>query len=117
MESTLLKHPGAVSARTFEEVFVERHGCTLVQFRRRVFWRTLHWHALFLAPLFLLKRYSAADFDLIAACGRAQSMGSLREEIEAYRHDPRNEGWLRRRARIRLSGRRLLRMAYDYLER
>ena len=114
MESTLLKHPGAVSARTFEEVFVERHGCTLVQFRRRVFWRTLHWHALFLAPLFLLSRHFRADFDLIATCGRVRSMDFLREEIEAYRDDPRNSGWLRRRAKIRISARKLLKFANDY---
>jgi hypothetical protein len=116
MESALHRSPAALSAKTFEEVFAARHGCTAGQFRQRVFWRTLHSHALFLAPLFLLSRHFRADFDLIATCGRVRSMDFLREEIEAYRDDPRNSGWLRRRAKIRISARKLLKVARDHIE-
>jgi hypothetical protein len=116
MESFSLEKNAAVPAKTLEEVFAARHGCTFGQFQQRVFWRTLHWHALILAPLFLVGRYFDFDFALIAACGHVRSMNSLREEIEAYRNDPRNAGWLRHRARIRISTRKLLRLARAYLE-
>jgi hypothetical protein len=43
-------------------------------------------------------------------------MDFLREEIEAYRDDPRNSGWLRRRAKIRISARKLLKVARDHIE-
>jgi hypothetical protein len=116
MESVTLSKTGAVPAKTLEEVFAARHGCTPEQFQRRMFWRTLHWHALFLAPLFLIGRYFSVDFALIASCGHARSMEFIREETEAYRTDPRNAAWLRRRAKIRISTRKLLRMARANLE-
>jgi hypothetical protein len=114
MESALPKHRDAVSNKTLQELFIARHGCTPRQFRRRVFWRSLHWQALFLAPLLLPARHFSADFELIGACGSARSLDAIREEIQAFRHDPRNAGWLRRRARIRVSARKLLQMARRY---
>jgi hypothetical protein len=114
MESALPKHRDAVSNKTLQDIFIARHGCTLRQFRRRVFWQSLHWQALFLAPLLLPARHFAADFELINTCGNARSLDSIREEIEAFRLDPRNAGWLRRRAMIRVSTRKLLQMARHY---
>jgi len=79
MESALPKHRDAVSNKTLQELFIARHGCTPRQFRRRVFWRSLHWQALFLAPLLLPARHFSADFELIGACGaRARSTPSAK---------------------------------------
>jgi hypothetical protein len=116
MKPAPIKNPGEVSSRTLGEVFIARHGCTPKQFRKRVFWRTLHFQAVLLAPLLLLGHHFAADFELISACERARSMRSVREEIGVFRHDSRNMGWLRRVVRIRLSTQKLLRLAHAYLE-
>jgi len=54
---------------TFAELYCAKNGCAPRQFRRRVFWRTLHWHAWPLAPLLLLGGYFTADDELISVCG------------------------------------------------
>jgi hypothetical protein len=116
MESNSPKEAGPIPGKTWEKVFVARHGCKPAQFSRRIFWRTLHFHALFPAPLLLLGGYFRADFNLIASCGRARSLDAVLEELDAFRHDPRNTGWLRSRARIRISTRKLLQIARNDLK-
>lgn len=105
----------APPAKTLAEAFCARHGCTLAQFRARMFWRTLHWHAVPVAPFLRLGNFFAADEDLVAGCGRARSMHDLRDEIEEYRFHPLNHGWLRRRLGLRISTQRLRALARNYL--
>jgi hypothetical protein len=116
MESISSKEAGRIPGKTWEEVFAARHGCKPAQFSQRIFWRTLHFHALFPAPLLLLGGHFRADFNLIATCGRARSLGAVVEELYTFRHDPRNTGWLRSRARIRISTRKLLQIARNDLK-
>jgi hypothetical protein len=116
MESVLIKNRGITPGRTLEELFSAHHGCTLNQFRPRIFWRTLHSHALIIAPPLLLGHYFALDFQLISSCGRARSMDALREEIQTYRDDPQNAEWLRRCAKVRISTRKLQKVARAYLK-
>jgi len=101
--------------KTFEEAYCEHHRCTPVQFRRRVFWTTLHRHALPLAPWLLFGGYFAPEYELIAGCGRAEAMRHLVEELEVYRVHHVHSSWLRQRFAIRVSARRLRRIARDYL--
>src|SRR5262245_48935803 len=115
MENVLSSAAAVAANKTLSEAFCDRHGCTAADFRRRFFWRTLHRHALPLAPLLRLGGYFAVDEDLIAGCGSARSMRDLQEEIQAHRHHPLNRGWLRRQLALRISTHRLRRLARSYL--
>src|SRR5579871_3569124 len=101
--------------KSFEEIFCECHHCTPLRFRRRVFWRTLHRHALPVAPLFLMGDHFLSDFELIAQSGRAQTMRAIRDECEAHRYHPLSHGWLRDRLDIRVSSHLLQDLAKEYL--
>lgn len=100
---------------TFEESYCARHRCTPAQFRRRVFWLTLHRHALLFAPLALLGGHFEIDHELIAACGRARTLRELQEELKDHRNQPENARWLRRWLRLRVSTQRLRRLARQHL--
>ena len=101
--------------RTFEESYCDRHRCTPAQFRRWVFWSTLHRHALPIAPLLLIGDHFSADFGLISSCGRAQTQQHIVEEMEDHRYHPLNTGWLRLGLGLRVSTHRLRKLAREYL--
>ncbi len=115
MDPVLLTFPTTPTVKTFAEIYCERHRCNVQQFRRRVFWRTLHRHAVFVAPVLLLGSHFVADEELIAACGMVRSMHAIREEIEDHRYHPLNRGWLRSMFAVRVSTHRLRRLAREYL--
>src|SRR5262245_32810258 len=92
---------------TWEASYCARHGCTARQFRRRLFWESLHRHALPLAPVLLLGPHFTADLELIDGCARAASMRQVREEIEDHHYHPLNRGWLREALALRISTHRL----------
>ncbi len=102
---------------TFAELYCARTGCSPHQFQQRIFWRTLHWYALPLAPLILISDYFASDYDLIDACSRATRMKEIYQELHERRTYPRHSNWLRRHTRLRISTRRLDRLAARYLGR
>ncbi len=102
---------------TLAELYCVKTGCAPRWFRPRIFWRTLHWHALPFAPLLLLGDYFTADLGLIDTCGRATRRSQIHEAIRDHPFEPRNQGWLRRRVKFRVSLRRLGQLADDYLPR
>ena len=102
---------------SFQEKFCDAHHCTPEDFKRRVFWRCLRRHALPFAPILLLFKpgYFYCDWELITAAGCALSLNTVQAEIGEFFCDTRNRGWWRRRLEIRVSGRRLSRLAAAYL--
>jgi hypothetical protein len=102
---------------TFEQIYSEANKCAPAEFSRRVFWECLHRRALPLAPFLLVlnRRYFEPDRQLIADVRRAERMEQVWEAVREYFADPRHTGWLRRKAEVRLSGRRLIRLARMYL--
>ena len=100
---------------TFAELYCARNGCPSRSFRRRVFWRTLHPHAVPVAPLLLIGNYFESDRSLIDACARATCMEQIHEEIQIHPSNPHHGRWLHQHARLRISTRRLLRLAACYL--
>jgi hypothetical protein len=100
---------------TFAEIYCAQTGCAPPDFNRRVFWQTLPWHAVPLAPLLLLGDHFASDQGMIDACGRATRLQQINEEIDDYHFQPQNSGWLRRFAHFRISTRRLRQLAERYL--
>jgi len=100
---------------TFAESYCARTGCPPEKFRRRILWRTLHWHALPFAPLLLLGGYFESDYSLISACGRASRMREIFDETRDFPYHPQNSSWLHRHANLRVSTRRLRQLAAPFL--
>ena len=100
---------------TFAELYCARNACPPQAFRRRIFWRTLYWHAVPFAPLLLFGNYFAADDAMIDHCAQATGMQQIYEGIQDHPFHPEGRGWLRRRAKFRVSTRRLRRLAGGYL--
>ena len=102
---------------TFQEIYCARERCSASEFRHRVFAAALPWYARLLGPVVraLNQRHFAADHQLIDAASRAETVEQLRVELRTYVGDPSNRRWLRRSAKIRVSTRRLLRLARAYL--
>lgn len=103
--------------QTLEERFCAKHGCSAEEFPSKVFWMCLHRHAVILAPpLLLFKRdYFAADHELVAGIRRAVKMSEVWEEVRAYFLHPKHQGWLRKRANVRISVRRVINLSRDFL--
>lgn len=102
-----------VRMKTFEQLYCERYGCDAVQYPRRLFYATLPWRARICAWILggFWGRYFSPERDLIADAGEATSMARIRDDIRDYFMDPVHQRWLRRGAGIRLSTRRLQRIA------
>lgn len=102
---------------TFQEKYCAARGCRREEFIPQIFWRALHRHALVLAPVVATMRrdHFAVDRELIAIAGRVRTLRELDEELRDFRHDARNRHWWRTRVRLRLSTRRLRRIAGTYL--
>lgn len=97
--------------RTFAELYCAEHRCASRWFPQRIFWRALPWHAVPLAPLLLLGDHFEPDRQLIATCAKATRLDQVAEEIRDYPDHPRNVGWLRKNAKVRISRRRLFDIA------
>jgi len=102
---------------TFEDKFCQAHRCKAEDFERRLFWRCLHRHALVVAPLFLLfnREYFSLDRELIREVRKAEKMNEVWEEIREYFVSPKYQGWMRKRANVRISARRLINLAREHL--
>lgn len=103
--------------KTFQDVFCEKHRCDPERFRRKVFWQTLHPHAVLVAPFLggFNARLFAADRELLQGVSRAKNMNRVRDEIVDYFLDSQNQGWLHNVANIRISTHRLKNLAKQYL--
>ncbi len=98
---------------TLAEAYRRTTGVSEARVARRMFWSCLHRRAIPLVPVLstLFPGYFLPEAQLLAQVGRARSLAAVDEEIRVFRHQDENQGWLRRRARLRLSTRRLRRMA------
>lgn len=102
--------------KSFRERFCEENRCDAQRYVGKVFWRCLHRHALLLVPLLGGPRsgYFAPDMELIAGVGRALSMKQVADEVQHFAMAPGNRGWLRRKANVRVSGKKLMLLAGKY---
>jgi hypothetical protein len=80
---------------------------------RRLFWKSLYPHTIPLVPLLALLRigYFKPDRELIHGLARATTPEKFRDEINDYVLNPANASWLRNRAKLRVSTRRVERFA------
>ena len=103
--------------KTFETIFCERHDCSSEVFATKVFRKCLYRRAAVLAPLIglLNPRYFMPERHLVDRLRRVEKMNQVWEELREYFTDPRSAGWFRRRLGFRISGRRLIALAREYL--
>ena len=112
-----IDHPPAtpVDQKTLRDAFCRKQACSDEDFLRRAFWRTLYPQAW---PLALLAGHRAerfsADRALIAYCGRLTSLHQIDAELAEFSALV-NRSFVRRSCRLRVSGRRLKKLAAEYL--
>ena len=99
---------------TFKEVYCENYSCPPEHFGRQVFMKTLYPQA---RPLALFGGYRSARFArdrvLVDYCGTLRSFKEVEAEIKEYTQLGENRRFLRRTLRLRVSGRRLARLAAE----
>lgn len=103
----------AFAGMTFKTAYCTAHACPPEHFGRRVFRAVLHRRVLpaSVALRMLNPDFFQADFDLIRAAGEATNAHQLEEYLQEYRLDSCHLHWARRRAFLRVSTRRLRRLA------
>lgn len=112
-----MNHPEPTVARprnatgTFREAYCRKHGCEPGDFLYRALWTTIYPQAQFVA-LFLGPRAECftADRALIEYCGGLHSLEQIDAELAEF-SSLRKRGFARRFLRIRVSGRRLKKLA------
>jgi len=99
---------------TLKEAFCRRFGCATEDFNREIFMRTVYpvarWWARcggYRSDRFVLDRA------LVAYCGTLKSLKEIDGELKEYASYRENGKFLRRTFRVRLSGRRLRRLAAE----
>lgn len=107
--------PAGSGAATFAARYCAHYRCAPRWFGLHVLYRTLPWHVVPFAPVLLMSGYFAPDRRLIADCAGATRLEQVHEEIRTCPYDPRNDNWLRRRWKLRISRRRLLALAWQCL--
>lgn len=98
---------------TFKNAYCAAHACPPEHFGARVFRAVLHRRVLPAAVVWraINPDFFRADFELIHAAGEATDARQLEEHLQEYRLDSRNLHWARRCAFLRVSTRRLRRLA------
>jgi hypothetical protein len=104
-------------SETLETIYCAAHNCSPAQFRKRALRSCLYRHAIPLSPfLRILKHgYFIPDQELISAIAGASNMAHIWDEIRMYFSDPNNQGWLRKRANLRISGQKVVTFSRKYL--
>jgi hypothetical protein len=102
---------------TFSELFCERYGVAPERYARVMFRRCMHRRAwLFLPLLWLLPdEYFLADHELIRDVARLTSTRALSDDLADFYSHSSNMRFLRRRLRLRISGRRVSHLVHRVL--
>lgn len=98
---------------TFKTAYCTSLACPPEQFDQQVFRRILHRRILPAAVVLhaINPHFFQVDFELIRAAGEAADSRQLEEYLQEHRLDSRNLHWARRCAFLRVSTRRLRRLA------
>lgn len=106
--------------RTLAQYYAEKNHCPEADCERRLFLACLHRRAFFAFPSVITMfnpLFFSADHELIRAAARATSHAQLERAITDFQSDSRNYEWSRRRLGLRVSVRRLRRVARQHLPR
>lgn len=101
------------AAENFRAAFCRDKGCPIDAFERAVFWRCLYPHAVLVAWIILLVRpqFFQNDFKTIRQLGILRRRDEVRNELDSLSYENRQHGGaLRNVFKIRVSGKRLMRL-------
>lgn len=99
--------------RCLQEIFCERFKCPPNKFEEKLFWMCVRPNVLWIAKIcwIFYRRMFATDLEMLRQLGRTSTTRELRFELESFRHYHPPRGFLRRELKVRVSGRRLLKVA------
>lgn len=101
--------------KSFRQLYCEFSGHPPEEFEKRVLLSCLFWHAGIVGRVFWLidRRYFQEDVDLLGFLAVTQDYEEFKREVANHRFENPPKGILRNLFRIRLSGRRLLKLAAE----
>jgi hypothetical protein len=101
----------------FSELFCARQRVDPARYADTMFWRCLHRRTWPVAGIIkvIARDYFQPDYELIRSVGQLSSTKELRDELANFNFHPGNHGWMRRRLKFRVSGRKLYRVVSDIL--
>lgn len=104
-------------ANTLRTKYCAHHAIPADDFVERVFWATIPSRKRPFARLVNLvyPKYFELDRRAIWNCGRAESLAALETELSGFFSDAYKWGYLRRKARLRVSAKKLRRLAAKHL--
>ncbi len=102
-----------IPQRCLQEIFCENFKCPVDKYEERLFWMCLRPNVIPLARIIwiLHRNFFFNDIEMLRQLGRTSNTRELRYEIESFRHSNPPRGFIRRDLKVRVSGRRLLKIA------
>jgi len=99
--------------RCLQEIFCEHFKCPPENFQDKLFWMCIKPNVSWIAKICWVfnRRMFASDLEMLRQLGRTYNTRQLRYELESFRHYHKPRGFLRRDLKVRVSGRRLLKIA------
>jgi hypothetical protein len=100
-------------AKTFQQLYCDRHGCALEKFEKKIFWSCLYPHAVPFAALlrWFDRDFFRRDFEYLYLIGLATDANEFRREVEALEFSGQlDDGAFRRLLRLRVSAERLMKL-------
>ena len=113
----LTKDPSmSATPNTLESLYCAAHKCRPEEFRSKAFWNCMYRHAIPLSPVLrVLKRgYFIPDQELVVHSQSDDHGADLGRDPPLF-SDPKNQGWLRKRANLRISGQKVIEFSRKYL--
>jgi len=102
---------------TFAAKFCAHYHITMEHYEDTVLERTLYPVARHLQTFLAVRaNYFAPDRDFVRGVGRSTRMRDFEQEVQDYVHDPANRGFLRKTLGLRISTRRMRRIAHELLD-
>ncbi len=102
-----------IPQRCLQEIFCENFKCPVEEYEERLFWMCLKPNVILPTRIIWIfhRNYFYNDIEMLRQLGRTSNTRELRYEIESFRHHNPPRGFIRRDLKIRVSGRRLLKIA------
>ena len=109
-----------VDTQSFQSLFCERFNCPPSQYEEQAVRECLYRHARLLAPVLLRLRpdFFAEDAKFLRYLGQATSLNEAQADVADFKeHDCARSSFWRNQLKIRVSGRKATKLAYDLLGR
>ncbi|MGC8743567.1 MAG: hypothetical protein ACP5T0_06795 [Verrucomicrobiia bacterium] len=105
--------PQKAPQRCLQEIFCDYFKCPPEKYEERLFWLCVRPNVVFIAKILWIfyRRIFYGDLEMLRQLGRTSNTREIKYELESFRHYNPPRGFFRRDLKVRVSGRRLLRIA------